>query len=80
MLARRIALIGVAGMLLIALGTITDVMLRWLFNHPLVGFSEIVEVGLAVAIGATFAAGATGRVNLTIDILYAYIDPRIRLN
>lgn len=69
MLTRRIALIGVAGMLLIAMGTITDVMLRWLFNHPLIGFSEIVEVGLAVAIGATFAAGAAGRVNLTIDIL-----------
>ena len=68
-LTRRIALIGVAGMLLIALGTITDVMLRWLFNHPLVGFSEIVEVSLAVAIGATFAAGAAGRANLTIDIL-----------
>ena len=74
MLTRRIALIGVAGMLLIALGTITDVMLRWLFNHPLVGFSEIVEVGLAVAIGATFAAGAAGRVNLTIDILADHLS------
>ena len=73
MITRRIALIGVAGMLLIALGTITDVMLRWLFNHPLVGFSEIVEVGLAVAIGATFAAGAAGRANLTIDILAEHL-------
>lgn len=77
MLTRRLALIGVVGMLLIALGTITDVMLRWLFNHPLVGFSEIVEVGLAVAIGATFAAGAAGRVNLTIDILADHLSEGI---
>jgi C4-dicarboxylate transporter DctM subunit len=70
-------LIGVTGMLLIALGTIADVMLRWLFNHPLVGFSEIVQVGLAVAIGATFAAGAASRVNLTIDILADHLGARV---
>lgn len=66
---RRIAVIGVAGMLFIALGTLTDVLMRWAFNHPLTGFDEVVEMGTAIAIAATFPAGAANRINLTIDIL-----------
>jgi C4-dicarboxylate transporter, DctM subunit len=67
-LARRVALVGVAGMLLIALGTITDVLARWLFGEPLTGFNEVVQLCIAVAIAATFPAGAAQRVNLTIDL------------
>jgi tripartite ATP-independent transporter DctM subunit len=78
-LARRVATIGVAGMLLIALGTIADVLLRWQLNLPIPGYSELVELGIAVAIAATFPAGAANRGNLTIDILAERMSPRLRL-
>lgn len=66
--ARRVALVGVAGMLLIALGTITDVLARALLGEPLTGFNEVVQLCIAVAIAATFPAGAAQRANLTIDL------------
>ncbi len=51
-------------------------MLRWLFNSPISGFNEILSMGLAVAISATFPAGAAQRVNLTVDFLSRRITPR----
>ncbi|HEX9835392.1 MAG TPA: TRAP transporter large permease subunit [Alphaproteobacteria bacterium] len=72
---RRVALIGVTGILLIGAGTIVDVLSRFLFNAPLTGFNEIIEVGMAVAIAATFPGGASGRVNIRMDLLAARIGP-----
>ena len=66
-------------MLLIALGTIADVLLRWQLNLPIPGYSELVELGIAVAIAATFPAGAANRGNLTIDILAERMSPQLRL-
>ena len=65
---RRVALIGVLGMLSIAIATILDVLLRWALNAPITGLNEIVEMGIAVAIAATFPAGAAQRVNLAVDV------------
>jgi tripartite ATP-independent transporter DctM subunit len=65
---RRVALIGVLGMLFIAIATIMDVLLRWALNAPITGLNEIVEMGIAVAIAATFPAGAAQRVNLAVDV------------
>ena len=67
--ARRIAFVGVLGMLAIAILTVADVLLRWIFNESVPGFDEILEMSIAVAISATLPAGVAGRVNLTIDIL-----------
>ncbi len=73
---RRIAFIGVLGMLIIAALTVTDIVLRWLWGASVVGFNEVIAMGLAVAIAATFPAGAAGRVNLTIDILVSHLGRR----
>jgi len=75
-LTRRIAFAGVTVMLLLAFGTVADVLLRWLFNAPISGFNEILSMGLAVAISATFPAGAAQRVNLTVDFLSRRLSPR----
>ena len=75
-LTRRIAFAGVTVMLLLAFGTVADVLLRWLFNAPICGFNEILSMGLAVAISATFPAGAAQRVNLTVDFLSRRLSPR----
>jgi len=66
---RRIAFVGVLTMLVIAFATVVDVLLRWLFSAPIGGFNEIISMGLAIAIAATFPAGAAQRVNLTVDFL-----------
>ena len=56
--------------------TVVDVLLRWLFNSPISGFNEIISMGLAIAISATFPAGAAQRVNLTVDFLSRRISQR----
>lgn len=77
-ITRKIASIGVLVMLIIALLTVADITMRWLFSKALPGFNEIVELSMAVAIAATFPAGVTTRVNLTIDILDRQVSPRTR--
>src|SRR5205814_6424157 len=56
-------------MLVIAIATIGDVLMRWLAGRPFTGLNEAVQLTLSIAIAATFPAGAANRINLTIDIL-----------
>ena len=49
--------------------------MRFFFDKPLPGFNEVVEVGIAVAVAATFPAGASGRVNIRMDLLSSRIGP-----
>jgi C4-dicarboxylate transporter DctM subunit len=73
---QRVAFIGVVAMLFIAFTTITDVLLRWLFNSPIDGLSEIEGMALAVAVSGCFPAGAAQRVNLTIDVIGGRVSAR----
>jgi C4-dicarboxylate transporter, DctM subunit len=73
---QRVAFAGVLAMLAVAFVTTADVLLRWLANAPIHGLNEIVGVGMAVAVAATFPAGASQRVNLTIDLLQNRVGDR----
>lgn len=73
---QRVAFIGVLAMLFVAFTTIADVLLRWLFNSPIDGLSEIEGMALAVAVAGCFPAGAALRVNLTIDLIGGRVSPR----
>jgi C4-dicarboxylate transporter, DctM subunit len=73
---QQVAFAGVVAMLVIAFTTTADVLLRWLVNAPITGLNEIVAMGMAVAVAATFPAGAMQRVNLTIDLLHGRLPPR----
>jgi tripartite ATP-independent transporter DctM subunit len=75
--ARRLASLGVVVILLIALGTLIGVLMRWAFNHPITGYDEVVEMGIAVAVAATFPFCAASRGNLTIDILANRFGPKL---
>jgi tripartite ATP-independent transporter DctM subunit len=75
-ITQRVAFIGVLAMLVVAFVTTADVLLRWLFNSPIDGLNEIVGMGMAVAVSATFPAGAAQRVNLTIDVLHDRVSER----
>ena len=74
---QRVAFIGVLAMLFVAFTTIADVLMRWFFNSPIDGLSEIEGMALAVAVAGCFPAGAALRVNLTIDLIGNRVSPRV---
>lgn len=66
---RRLAFVGVLGLLIIILLTMIDIFLRWRGVGSVPGFNEILAWGVAVAVAAMFPAGAAERSNLAVDVL-----------
>ena len=77
-ITRRIAFVGVLGMLAVSLLTALDITLRAVFNAPIVAFNEVVVMVMAVAIAATFPAGFAQRSHLTIDLVGRALGARAR--
>lgn len=75
---RRIASIGVLGMLVISMITFVDIFLRFVFNSPIDGFNEVVEMTMAVAIAATFPAGVAQRVHINVDFMGKMLSAGVR--
>jgi TRAP-type C4-dicarboxylate transport system permease small subunit len=66
---RWVAFLGLMGLLVVALGTMGDVLLRWLFNAPIEGFEEVSELTFAIIVAACFPAGLIQGHNITIRLL-----------
>ena len=64
-----IAVVAIAGILLGAGVVVADVLGKWLFGHSVFALNEVMSLVFAVAVAATFPAGAANRVNLKIDLL-----------
>ncbi len=77
--SRRIAFIGVFGMLAVTGLTVADVLARWLWDGSVPGLNEVLAMGLAATISSTFPAGAAGRINLAVDILASRFGNRTLL-
>jgi TRAP-type transport system small permease protein len=60
----------------IALLTITDVSLRYLFNKPIFGAAEITDSMLGVLVGAGLIVAAALRIHISIDMLEAPLRSR----
>ena len=60
----------------IALLTITDVTLRYLFNSPIFGAAEITNALLGVLVGAGLIVAAGLRIHIRIDIFEAFVRDR----
>ena len=58
-LTRLIAAIGVFGLLVIAAMTIVDVLLRWLFNSPIDGVTEITRLLISISAASFFPIALT---------------------
>ena len=67
------------GLVAVALVIITDVLLRWLFNSPVDGVSEISRLAVAVAIASFFPMALADRHHISIEFLGAWLGPRARL-
>lgn len=76
---RWLALIGVVGLVAVALVTIGDVLLRWLFNMPVDGVSEISRLVVAVSIASFFPMALAERHHVSIEFLGAALGKRGRL-
>tara|TARA_R110002110_G_scaffold61833_11_gene173085 strand:- start:458 stop:991 length:534 start_codon:yes stop_codon:yes gene_type:complete len=66
--ARALALIGFTGLLLLALMTTLDVLLRWLFQAPLQGVNDISSVVMAVVIAVCIPANLAMKQNIKVEV------------
>ena len=78
MLTRAIALIGLALLLLLAIGTVLDVLLRWLFNSPIVGLGDTYSLFMALILASCFPLCIYNRGNVTIRFIGNALGPRAR--
>jgi TRAP-type C4-dicarboxylate transport system permease small subunit len=68
----------VLGLLLLALGTAADVVLRYAFARPIRGFADVVGLAGAVLLSACMPHLVASRGNIAIDVLGRTLGPRAR--
>ena len=76
---RVIALIGLAALLILAIITMADVGMRWLFNQPITGVEDLSKLVVAIAIAASIPAVLAGRQNITIRFVGRWLGRRAEL-
>lgn len=76
---RWLALVGLVGLVAVALVTIADVLMRWLLSMPVDGVSEISRLVVAVSIASFFPMALAERHHISIEFLGAALGPRARL-
>lgn len=77
-LARGLALLGFTGLLVLAILTTSDVLLRWLFKAPLQGVNDISSVVMAVVIAACIPANLAMKQNIRVEVFGAAAGPRLK--
>lgn len=74
---RWLALIGLVGLVVVALVTVADGVLRWLFT-PVDGVSEVSRLVVAVAIASFFPMALAERHHISIEFLGGWLGPRAK--
>ena len=74
-----IAFIGGIGIFVIATAIVVDVLMRWMFNAPILGVDDLSIFVLAVVVSSFFPAGLAGERFVTIRFLGKAIGPRSAL-
>ncbi len=78
-LTRRVAFFGLLGLLSVSFAIMADVLLRWLFLAPIMGFEEVASLLYAVVVSTCFPAGLIQGHNITIRFLGKGLGPRSEL-
>jgi TRAP-type C4-dicarboxylate transport system permease small subunit len=73
--SRAIALIGLAGLLVLVMATVLDVFLRWIFNSPIVGLNDTYAMFAAIVIASSFPLCIAQRGNITIRFVGKVLGP-----
>ncbi|MBW1774147.1 MAG: TRAP transporter small permease [Deltaproteobacteria bacterium] len=77
-ISRVIALLGLVGMLTLAVATVCDVLARWLFSAPIAGVRDLSQLFTAVIIASCFALCIAEKNNITIRFVGSALPPRGR--
>jgi TRAP-type C4-dicarboxylate transport system permease small subunit len=75
---RAIALIGLTGLLLLASATVLDVLLRWIFNRPIVGLNDTHSLFTALVISSCFPLCIYKGGNITIRFMGSILGKRAK--
>ena len=76
-IARVISLIGLIGLLLFAGITVGEVFLRWLFNYPILGVSDVSSLIVTVAVASCFPLVFAERRSITVRIAGNLLGKRV---
>lgn len=74
-LSHALAAVGVGGLLLLALGTTLDVLLRYGLARPIRGYAEVVALAAAVLLAACLPQVLASRANVTVDMVGRWLGP-----
>ncbi|NQV54724.1 MAG: TRAP transporter small permease [Rhodospirillales bacterium] len=74
--ARWFAFLGLIGLVALALITITDVLMRWLFNSPIDGVADVGRLIVAVVIASFFPVAIAERHHVSIGFLGNLVGPQ----
>lgn len=76
--AHKLGLLGSGVMVAIMLLTVIDVVLRFVFNSPLVGTLELTEIAMVALIFFAIPWAASQKVNVRVDILVNIFSSKIK--
>ena len=63
------AALGLVGLLIMSVAIMADVVMRWIFNAPIYGMSDLVELTTPVIVASCMPAAFAARQNITIRFL-----------
>jgi len=75
--ARFVAVIGLAGMLLLSLGIVLEVGSRTLLNFPILGVFDFTNLGMGIFIASCLPLVFIRRRNISVRILGKLTNPRV---
>jgi len=71
-----LALVGFAGLLVLALMTSLDALMRFAFSAPIHGVNDVSSVVMAVVIASCIPANLAQRKNISVEVLGVILGPR----
>ncbi len=77
LLARALAFMGGAALLVAGCVTTLSVLLRWTTNHPIRGDFEIVSIAAGIGVLGFLAYGTLMRTNILVDSFTTWLPPRV---
>jgi TRAP-type C4-dicarboxylate transport system permease small subunit len=77
-LCKWLALLGLVGLVALAIITIADVMMRWLFSSPIDGVSDVYRLLIAIVVASFFPASFAERGHIAIRFLAPIMSRRGR--
>ena len=71
-----VAAVGLLGLLILSLATFADVIMRGVFNSPIYGLSDLIEIVTPPVVASCFPVALAARQNITIRFLGRALPPR----